>query len=342
MNSLAMITRLFSLLAVVVALLSPTLDAAAATTPEQVRKFVHAVYIEGVPYEQASQLAPDVALPVLEQVLRDPREEEFWANAAITIGMIGHDQGVDLLMEFITRREAKPKLSHAQTVAKTSAVMALGYIVNKTGNRKALDFLKTGVDPKTWRTRKLAWTGEFHGTGKERDKQLAVMAALGLGVSGNPEAAQILRSLGETPKTRQMRALKRALPEIDNVADEALKANNVIASKGIQNYYLKGAPACPYGPEQCKPGFVWREAFAGDKVCVSGEVRTQTAQDNAQAAQRRDPNGTYGPNTCTLGYVWREAGSNDQVCVTGAVRDQAAADNAQAAARRDPDCAQLN
>ncbi len=97
--------------------------------------------------------------------------------------------------------------------------------------------------------------------------------------------------------------------------------------------------ACTYGPEQCKPDFVWRAAFAGDKVCVSGKVRTQFAQDNAQAAQRRAPSGAYGPNTCTTGYVWREAGSNDQVCVTGAVRGQAAADNAQAAARRDPACA---
>ena len=339
MNRLGMITRLFSLLAVVVSLLSPTHDAAASTTPEQVMEFVHAVYIEGVPYEQASQLAPDVALPILKQVLRDPREEEFWANAAVTIGMIGHDQGVDLLMEFITRSEAKSKLSRAQTVAKTSAVMALGYIVNKTGNRKALDFLKTSVDPQTWRKRSLAWTGAFHGTGKERDKQLAVMAVLGLGVSGNPEAAQTLRSLGETPKTPQMRALKKALPEVGNVAGEALKANSVIASKGIQSYYRTAPAACTYGPEQCKLGFVWREAFAGDKVCVSGEVRTQSAQDNAQAAQRRDPNGAYGPNSCKLGYVWREAGPNDQVCVAGAVRDQAAADNAQAVARRDPVCA---
>lgn len=99
-----------------------------------------------------------------------------------------------------------------------------------------------------------------------------------------------------------------------------------------------GRAACAYGPEQCRPGFVWREAFAGDKVCVTGEVRAQAAQDNAQAAQRRVPNGAYGPNTCVQGYVWREAGPGDQVCVTGAVRAQAAADNAQAAARRDPAC----
>ena len=96
---------------------------------------------------------------------------------------------------------------------------------------------------------------------------------------------------------------------------------------------------CAYGPAQCKPGFVWREAFPDDNVCVTGETRTQAAQDNAQAAQRRVPNGPYGPNTCVPGYVWREADPNDQVCVSGAVRSQAAKDNRQAAERRDLACA---
>ncbi len=46
---------------------------------------------------------------------------------------------------------------------------------------------------------------------------------------------------------------------------------------------------CPFGADQCLQGFVWREAFPGDHVCVSGATRTQTANDNAQAAARRDP-----------------------------------------------------
>jgi hypothetical protein len=137
MNRLDKISRYFYLLAILLMLSPVARDAAAATTPEQVKEFIHNVYIEGVPYDQASQLAPEIALPVLKQVLADPHEDEYWANAVVTIGMIGHDQGTELLTEFITRREAESKLNRAQTVAKTSAVMALGYIVNKTGNRKA-------------------------------------------------------------------------------------------------------------------------------------------------------------------------------------------------------------
>jgi hypothetical protein len=86
--------------------------------------------------------------------------------------------------------------------------------------------------------------------------------------------------------------------------------------------------------QTCKQGFVWREAYQGDTVCVTPATRTQTAEDNRQADARREPGGgAYGPNTCRSGYVWREAREGDVVCVTPEVRSQAAADNAAAASR---------
>lgn len=99
------------------------------------------------------------------------------------------------------------------------------------------------------------------------------------------------------------------------------------------------AQTCPYGPEQCTPGYVWRDAFPGDHVCVTPDTRAQAAADNAAAPSRKVPNGPYGPDTCVPGYVWREANPADHVCVTGAVRAQTAADQAKAAARVDPACA---
>ena len=97
---------------------------------------------------------------------------------------------------------------------------------------------------------------------------------------------------------------------------------------------------CLNGPAQCRQGYVWREAFPGDTVCVTGEVRAQAAADNSQGNARRSPEGgPFPPDTCIQGYVWREARAEDRVCVTGAVRAQAAADNSQANARTDPACA---
>jgi hypothetical protein len=93
----------------------------------------------------------------------------------------------------------------------------------------------------------------------------------------------------------------------------------------------------PYGVDTCKQGFVWREADATDRVCVTPAVRTQTRTENSLAAERREPNGgAYGPNTCKQGFVWREAVANDVVCVPPEVRTQAAEDNKQAGSRRVP------
>src|SRR5262245_26923084 len=95
------------------------------------------------------------------------------------------------------------------------------------------------------------------------------------------------------------------------------------------------AEPLPYGPDTCIQGFVWREAGPGDTVCVTPSVRTRTAQENAAAAQNREPGGgAYGPDTCKQGFVWREAFSGDVVCVTPNIRDEAAADNAAAASRK--------
>ncbi len=92
--------------------------------------------------------------------------------------------------------------------------------------------------------------------------------------------------------------------------------------------------AQPYGPDTCKQGYVWREAFPGDHVCVTPEVRAQTARDNSEANARRQPGGgPYGPDTCQRGFVWRDARPGDHVCVTPQTRDAAAADNRQASGR---------
>ena len=93
------------------------------------------------------------------------------------------------------------------------------------------------------------------------------------------------------------------------------------------------SPAIAAG-DGCRQGFVWREAFPGDHVCVVPEVRAQARADNAQAFSRINRvNHDYGPDTCVGGYVWREASRSDHVCVTPDVRTQASQDNAAAASR---------
>jgi len=89
--------------------------------------------------------------------------------------------------------------------------------------------------------------------------------------------------------------------------------------------------------DRCLQGYVWREAVPNDHVCVTPPVRTETRDENMQAANRRSPTGgAYGPDTCKQGFVWREAFPNDHVCVSPASRTRARADNVAAASRINP------
>ena len=79
---------------------------------------------------------------------------------------------------------------------------------------------------------------------------------------------------------------------------------------------LPASAAGDHGPLTCLDGYVWRQATPRDHVCVTPEVRAQTAQDNRLAPSRASATSTtFGPDLCGPGYVWREAVPGDHVCV---------------------------
>ncbi|MFF3862248.1 hypothetical protein [Streptomyces sp. NPDC002209] len=73
------------------------------------------------------------------------------------------------------------------------------------------------------------------------------------------------------------------------------------------------------GSSQCRPGYVWRDGFEGDGLCVTPAER--------EAAQ--NPNRLPGSNQCQPGYVWRDAWEGDGKCVTTAEREEAHAWNSK-------------
>jgi hypothetical protein len=98
---------------------------------------------------------------------------------------------------------------------------------------------------------------------------------------------------------------------------------------------LPASAAGSHGPLTCLDGFVWRQATPRDHVCVTPEVRAQTARDNAVAPARRGAaSATFGPDLCIARFVWREALPGDRVCVTPATWQQVHDDNLTAGARR--------
>jgi hypothetical protein len=120
--------------------------------------------------------------------------------------------------------------------------------------------------------------------------------------------------------------------QVVNANGVSIRVDAVSAATGQATVTIDSAMV-----DRCLQGFVWREARPGDLVCVTPQVRGETAQENALAPSRRNPNGgPFGPDTCLQGFVWREAFAGDHACVPPPSRTRAAQDNAQAAARRNP------
>ncbi|GCE18699.1 hypothetical protein KDK_24990 [Dictyobacter kobayashii] len=68
------------------------------------------------------------------------------------------------------------------------------------------------------------------------------------------------------------------LASVGSVHAQSLQGQN----RSIQTISNAG----PYGSDTCIQGYVWREAFANDHVCVTPQERSQAAYDNSQAANR--------------------------------------------------------
>ncbi|GGS39426.1 hypothetical protein Snoj_82370 [Streptomyces nojiriensis] len=68
-----------------------------------------------------------------------------------------------------------------------------------------------------------------------------------------------------------------------------------------------------YGPNTCKPGYVWRDSYDGDTLCVTPGERQRVHDANPN---RQPGGGVYGPSTCKQGYVWRDSYDGDTLCVT--------------------------
>ena len=203
----------------------PTSTAAQEMT---IQDFVHQIYLEGIPYEEANAYDASV-VDSLMAMLADSTEAPYWANIAITLCIIGDSSSVDPLLDFIKAGEGT--LSDDVYRAKSSAVMALGYLINKTGDEKALNYLIESMDPGAWEQRQVGFTGPFQANTAARDVNLSTMAMLGLALSGRPEALEALGSV-TAPEGVVDDPLAAA-------AAAARDAHQQIATDGLAEYYRK-------------------------------------------------------------------------------------------------------
>ncbi len=198
-----------------------------------VLEFVHRRYAEGVPYEIASSYSREDARKLLRLMETPEKEKPYLPSIVTTLGMIGDPLGVEPLITFV--EQGSGTLESPIFRAKTSALIALGYIINKSRDERALSYLAKGVDPSTWLDKKLEWRPPVEG--KRTDLALALVKSsiLGLALAGTPEAEKALglaakfNFAGEPEMTQEsQRAVTRALA-----------LNKRIQQQGLKQYYLQ-------------------------------------------------------------------------------------------------------
>jgi HEAT repeat protein len=132
-------------------------------------------------------------------MLKDPKEQQWWANIIATLGIIGDERAVDSLTQFL-ERDMSGEVDTALLGAVLATYRALGHIASK-GSDKALDYLIANAKSDAWRGRVVPWRTPTL-AGDQLQLVLMKAAIVGLGISAQPRAIQSLKEMqtaGDTP-----------------------------------------------------------------------------------------------------------------------------------------------
>lgn len=217
---------------------------------EPIETFVERVFIHGVPYRTAARYTDTDATKLeqrFQQACLSPNvESPFCSNMAVTLGILAQSTSIPLMRAFIEKPRAHMELPEFR--AQTSAIIALGYAINRTDDLATLDFLKARVWPRDWQRvlGNISLHSSLHLTQKQLARELQRAAIIGLALSGHDQAMQILRDLLTTDEIQRDRGLRI-------LVQEALSANHVIAASGLTCYYARDPASCHDDADRKKP-----------------------------------------------------------------------------------------
>jgi hypothetical protein len=191
--------------------------------PDDVLEFVSQHWIEGVPYEAASQYTEKDAKRLLKWLVNEPeKHEEFLPEIVTTLCFIGSEVAVEPLIDFVE----SPLASRAVFKAKHAALIHLGDLINKSGNQAAVDFLtRVATDMEAARALaepqvpEAAAAGGAAPSAETLGSELAVSATLGLSRAGTPEAEKTISSLKDDPDA--FAAVNQAAEEASEISRDA-------------------------------------------------------------------------------------------------------------------------
>ncbi|WP_436105494.1 hypothetical protein [Massilia sp. LjRoot122] len=205
--------------------------------PADVRDFVSRHWVEGVPWELASQYGEKDARLLLDWLVQEPQQhEEFLTQIVATLGYIGSEIAVQPLIDFVQG----PGTGRAVFNAKNTALLRLGDLANRSGSQAALDFL-VRVAGDMGLARALAApqaSAEAAEAAKGRDvvaptldtlaAELAVAATFGLALAGTAQSQQTVEAL---------RGDADAFATVNQAALEAAGIASTVRAKGRHAYY---------------------------------------------------------------------------------------------------------
>lgn len=186
----------------------------AVQRPEEVEAIVRKQYIHGMPFAELRSLGPS-AMPRLVEMLHNSAERPYWSNVVSAIGMIGASGSADVLISFIEAQSGRALDGETYRAALT-AVLALGYVANR-GDQRALAFLTSAVS----RERRSAVPPTDL---RLDDDAVAVQAVLGLALSAQPQAREMLERLQRSGQESVRERAKEAMAVFDRVSNSSLEA----------------------------------------------------------------------------------------------------------------------
>ncbi len=197
-------------------------------TQTDVREFIQSRPYGGHSYREMSTLYDSTAVPALIEALNSDAEEENWTNAATLLGVVGDERAVGVLIAFI-EKGGSHSISRAHNKARSAAMSALGYLINRTGSERALDYLIEGLTPSVWRERNVIGVVPYADSYEKYDLMLSTYALFGLALSGHPRAGEALRTLLRSPTPEQVQFRDSE----ENTLTQWLEIHGLVAERGV-------------------------------------------------------------------------------------------------------------
>lgn len=207
--------------------LSPTAQEAEEQS-EPLKNFVYGIHAGGNTYGAAKEVARSESAGALLRLLYDPAMAPHWPNVTMLIGARGDPGMVPPLIDFVEAGNSDIGWSAQAYRGRTSAIMALGYLVHESGDLHALRYLIASVDPWIWTDeRQVPWVLS-HENPNWLSQQLSTAAVTALAFTGTPEARDALDRVIDTRDGRIQEVARAMRPEWE-----------LISRAGLQGYYQR-------------------------------------------------------------------------------------------------------